>query len=706
MECVSSTLSSIFTEIGKYLVKQANYLHRFENIVEDLKTEARNLRSTQLRVKQDVERAKRNAEDIEKDVEKWLMDVQNVLEEIQGLEDEIEVNKTFLCGRCPNWRWQYKSSRRAVRKTNEMSKLRESGNFSRVSHSTTLPGVERSKDFISFKPMEDAFSQIMEALKNDKINMAGLYGMGGVGKTTLAKVVGKEAKEKKLFDEVVMVTVTQNPDIKNIQTHIAESLGLKFEVENIEVRAQRLCLRLKKEKKILIILDDVWKILNLTTIGIPFGDDHKDCTILLTTRRQQVCIDMKCQTRIQLDTLNEEEGLFLFKKHVSICNDSPMLNAVAKEVVGECGGLPIAIEAIGSALREKDVDEWKVVSKKLKMSKFLDIETVDQNIYACLKLSYDYLKAEETKFCFLLCSLFPEDYEIDLEELLRYGLGLDLYGDVDTIEEARTQLRVTINNLKASCLLLDAKEGFVKMHDLVRDVALWITSKGENVFMVKAGMRLKEWPKHQGLEHCTAISLMGNRIEMLPDDLVCPKLKILLLEGNYIVEVSGEFFEELKTLKVASFSTIDLPVKSLQFLTNLVTLQLINCRLSDISSIKKLAKLEILRLEGYGIVELPEELGELSKLRMLDITDCRKLKRIPANVIPRLSRLEEFYIGKYGFKAWEVEGNASLSELYQLNHLTILTLYINVQPYLPKDFVLPTNLLRYEISVNYDDDDD
>ncbi|TXG67022.1 hypothetical protein EZV62_008297 [Acer yangbiense] len=548
MEFASSILSSILSKIGEYLVDssihQANYLLRFKNYVDDLKREDENLRSTQHRVQHDVERAKRNTEEIEKDVEKWLMDVQNVLEEIQRLEDEMQVKKTFLCGQCPNWGCRYKLSKRAVKKMSEMAKLRESGKFDRLSYSTTLPGVEGPKDFISFKPTEYASSQIMEALKNDTINMIGLYGMGGVGKTTLAKVVGKEAKEKKLFDEVVMVTVSQNPDVKNLQTHIADFLGLKFEEETIEVRAQRLCLRLKKEKKILIILDDVWRILDLTTIGIPFGDDHKGCTILLTTREQQVCISMRCQSRIRLGILNEEEGLILFRKHAGIynINDSPTLNDVVKEVVGECGGLPIAIVTIGSALREKPIDEWKFVVKKLKLSKLVDIETVDQN---------------------------------------------------------------------------------------------------------------------------------------------------------------------MKALKVASLRWVDLSVKSLQFLTNLVTLQLIQCRVSDISSIKKLAQVEILSLKGSEIVELPEELGELSKLRMLDITDCRKLKRIPANVIPRLSRLEELYIGSYNcFEAWEVEGtsveqsNASLSELSKLDCLTILSLCINVQPLLPKDFVLPTKSLRYCVTVN------
>ncbi|KAK0600385.1 hypothetical protein LWI29_014450 [Acer saccharum] len=154
MEVASSILSSILSKIGEYFVesiRQANYLLRFKNIVDDLKKEDENLRSTQHRVQHEVERAKRNSEEIEKDVEKWLMDVQNVLEEIQRLEEDIQVKKTFLCGRCPNLRWRYKLSKRAVKKTSVMLKLQDSGKFDRVSHSTSLPGVE---ELYSFKAWE------------------------------------------------------------------------------------------------------------------------------------------------------------------------------------------------------------------------------------------------------------------------------------------------------------------------------------------------------------------------------------------------------------------------------------------------------------------------------------------------------------------------------------------------------------------------
>ncbi|KAK1581075.1 hypothetical protein Q3G72_002823 [Acer saccharum] len=370
---------------------------------------------------------------------------------------------------------------------------------------------------------------------------------------------------------------------------------------------------------------------------------------------------MGCQSRIQLDILNEEEGLILLRKHAGIYNFnvSPTLDDVVKEVVGECRGLPIAIVTIGSALREKSIDDWKDVSKKLKMSKFTDIEIVDQNVYASLKLSYDFLKAEETKFCFLLCSLFPEDYEIDLEELLRYGLGLDLYGDANTIEEARRQLRVTINNLKSSCLLLDAKEGSVKMHDLVRDVALWITSKGENGFMVKAGMRLTEWPRHQGLEQCTAISLMGNKIEMLPDglDFVLPtKLLRYCITVNY--ELAAVSYPKSRILKIRDIEATSLVAfKALYEKPGVECLELTDikgCCQNMVPSIDETGLNELKRLSLYSFDELEciidttqQQDVAFSNLVNLSLLYCDCLREICSGGRPPrgfLENLETLYI--------------------------------------------------------------
>lgn len=122
----------------------------------------------------------------------------------------------------------------------------------------------------------------------------------------------------------------------------------------------------------------------------------------------------------------------------------------------------------------------------------------------------------------LLCSLIPEDYEISWEELVIYGTGLGLYADAKTIEKARSQMRVMVNHLKAYCLLLDdGNENFVKMHDMVHNVALWIGSKGKK-FKRKAGLGLLE----ESLKQFVVISLMDNKLEVLPN------LEISLMEGQ------------------------------------------------------------------------------------------------------------------------------------------------------------------------------
>jgi len=172
------------------------------------------------------------------------------------------------------------------------------------------------------------------------------------------------------------------------------------------------------------------------------------------------------------------------------------LNRVAKEVARECQGLPIALVAVGKAVEGKSKNEWEVASEDLKKSQSRHVRKFDnrRNAYACLKLSYDFLKDEETKLCFLLCCLFHEDNDIPIEWLTRYAVGYGLYQDVMSIEGARKRVYMEIENLKACCMLLGTDtEEYGKMHDLVRDVAIQIASE-EYGFMVKAGFGLEEWP--------------------------------------------------------------------------------------------------------------------------------------------------------------------------------------------------------------------
>ncbi|XP_011013199.1 PREDICTED: disease resistance protein At4g27190-like isoform X3 [Populus euphratica] len=547
----------------------------------------------------------------------------------------------------------------------------------------------------------------MKALKDDNVNMIGLYGMGGVGKTTLVKEVGRRAKESQLFPEVLMATVSQNPNVTDIQHQMVDKLDLGKEKSTNAGRADLLWLRLKKVEKMLIILDDVWKHIDLKEIGIPFGDDHRGCKILLTTRRRDICSYMVCQKNVFLGLFSEKESWDLFRINAGLDDGDSTLNRVARDVARECNGLPIALVTMGRALRGKSADEWNRVSNQLKKSKFPVLENIEEkNAYACLKLSYDYLKSKETKLCFLLCCLFPEDYNIPVEDLTRYAVGYGLHQDGEPIEDAREQVHVAIQDLKACCLLLGTEtEEHVKMHDLVRDVAIQIASE-EYGFMVKAGLGLEKWPwTGKRFEGCTTISLMGNKLAELPEGLECPRLKVLLLEVDDGLNVPERFFEGMKELEVLSLEGGCLSLQSLELSTKLQSLVLISCGCKDLIWLRKLQRLKILGLMGcLSIKELPDEIGELKELRLLDVTDCDRLSRIPVNLIGRLKKLEELLIGDCSFEGWVVDGcdstggmNASLKELNSLSQLAVLSLRIPKVECIPRDFVFPDSLRKYDI---------
>ncbi|KAJ6950623.1 hypothetical protein NC651_004335 [Populus alba x Populus x berolinensis] len=704
---------SIVSKIAELLVepaiRQFRYMFCFNNFVQEFDEQMMNLSLALYRLQDAVDIAKRREEEIEIDVSKWLEDAKNEIEGVKRLQNEKgKIGKCFTW--CPNSMRQFKLSKALAKKTETLRKLEEnSRKFPGLSHKAPYQDIEflPSEGFTTSKSSKEALEQIMKALKDDNVNMIGLYGMGGVGKTTLVKEVGRRAKELHLFDEVLIATVSQNPNVTGIQDQMADGLDLEFDKNSQEGRAGRLWKRLQG-KKMLIILDDVWKDIDLKEIGIPFGDAHRGCKILLTTRLENICSSMKCQQKVLLRVLSENEAWDLFKINAGLRDEDSDLNRVAKKVARECKGLPIALVTVGRALRDKSAVEWEVAFDQLKKSQFLDMEQLDEqkNAYACLKLSYDYLKHEKTKLCFLLCCLFPEDYNIPIEELTRYAVGYGLHQDEESIEDARKRVYVAIKNLKACSMLLGTEtEEDVKMHDLVRDVAIQIASSEKYGFMVKASFGLKEWPgSNKSFEGCTVISLMGNELTELPEGLVCPQLKVLLLELDRGLNVPERFFEGMKAIEVLSLHGGCLSLQSLELSTNLQTLLLRRCECKDLIWLRKLQRLEILSfIWCASIEELPDEIGELKELRLLDLTSCFDLRRIPVNLIGRLKKLEELLIRDKSFKEWDVVGcdstegmNASLTELSSPSHLAVLSLRIPKVECIPRDFVFPS-LLKYDI---------
>ncbi|KAM5573635.1 hypothetical protein ABKV19_013265 [Rosa sericea] len=578
--------------------------------------------------------------------------------------------------------------------------------------------TESTGDFTVFEATRQAMDQLMKALKDNKVTAVGVYGMGGVGKTTLVEHVGQEARKQGLFDRVIMVTVNQTPDLKRIQGILADRLGIKLMNETDEGRASRLYSEIMRRNKTLIILDNVWGIINLPSIGIPTYDNLQSCNskVLLTTRRQNVCHAMISQENIILNSLSKEDSWTLFVKYARMSFESTDFEDVARKLAGECGGLPVALIAVARALGDKDLTEWKHAAQRLEKSQVANRE--DEGVaFKCIKLSYDFLKHEDSKSCFLLCCLFPEDYDIQIEDLFKYGIGKGLFKDAATIQEARGEADLVAKHLIHSSLLLDSEyDGCVRMHDVIRDTAIQITqSEDEDGFLVKAGCGLKIWPCRLGEGH-TAISLMKNDIRELPEELVCPKLQILLLQENDdLDQIPDTFFENTSSLRVVdlSYTSVSSLSKSFIHLSNLQGLYLDSCQnISDISVLKNLKKLEILSMKEYPLKELSTEIGNLTNLRVLDVSGQGSvgegIVRIPSGVISKLRKLEELCL-HCGFWDWgsNVEGegettNVSFDEVTSLPYLNNLKICISDVKCFPKGVRVNPSWTCFDICIGRD----
>ncbi|CAL8997785.1 unnamed protein product [Prunus brigantina] len=267
---------------------------------------------------------------------------------------------------CLDLRWHYNLGKKAMEDKEAVNKLLEKGDFQTISvqvpHPIEIESTMSTGGFQAFGSTRKAMDQVMTTLKDDKVTVIGVYGMGGVGKTTMVKQVGAQARKDGLFDHVIMAVFSQNPNLMKIQGQLSDMLGLKLQEETELGRAGRLKKRILKGNKTLIILDDIWNASQtLTSVGIPSPFELQECNskVLLTTRRLNVCHAMKSHAKVHLDVLSVEDSWNLFTKEAGRSFDSRTSYDVARKVARECAGLPIALIAVARALGDKDFDEWK-----------------------------------------------------------------------------------------------------------------------------------------------------------------------------------------------------------------------------------------------------------------------------------------------------------------------------------------------------------
>ncbi|KAF3616247.1 hypothetical protein FXO38_34656 [Capsicum annuum] len=281
--------------------------------------------------------------------------------------------------------------------------------------------------------------------KDENVSSISIYGMGGVGKTTLAKHIYNHLREESSY-QVHWATVSLGLIIKRLQDDLAkiEKMDLS-DVEDEHRRVDQLNWTFKKMKNIVIILDDICECLSLEKLGYPLGVE--DCRLILTSRSSEAYQNMGCKELLEVKKLNTNDSWELFRKSLgSETRLSPNIEGVAKTMEGRCKGLPLGLITLEGSMRGvTDLREWKNSLKE-----FLD--DLENDVFKVLKYSYDRLRNTTMQECFLYCDLYPEDYVIDRYELIdRFMIESPVKGN--SREEEFHHGHTILNKLVTLCLL-------------------------------------------------------------------------------------------------------------------------------------------------------------------------------------------------------------------------------------------------------------
>ncbi|XP_028771720.1 disease resistance protein SUMM2-like [Neltuma alba] len=155
------------------------------------------------------------------------------------------------------------------------------------------------------------FHQVWSSIEANNVGVIGLWGTGGIGKTNLLKKISNELGERKPDFLVIWVVVSKELNLDAIMDNIRKSVGIGdatwSSCNNQEEKSSKI-LGVLKQIKFALLLDDVWKGLDLNLVGVPHPEDSNfECKVLFTTRVEDVCEKMQAQESFKVDFLNEKK---------------------------------------------------------------------------------------------------------------------------------------------------------------------------------------------------------------------------------------------------------------------------------------------------------------------------------------------------------------------------------------------------------------
>ncbi|KAM7477963.1 hypothetical protein LguiA_026176 [Lonicera macranthoides] len=460
--------------------------------------------------------------------------------------------------------------------------------------------MKGAPDIKKFPTLSVPLEKILGLLTKRKIKGIKILGMMGTGKTTIMQNLNNHEKIAAMFDLdylVIWVNVSMeenkwNFSLEQMQQSIVKRLNLDVEGANDEKVAERIRGELW-DKKCLLLLDGVKEDFELTQIGIAlnYGNGSK---LVLTTRMGHVYDSIVDQV-VRVGRLSNDEARDMFKKILgqSKCNFGPVMSGVVKC----CDNLPFVIKMVASAFKNKETEESWVQGYK-NLTRFpKEGDVAIQKVYKYLEFCCDELEGAQ-KNCFLYCASYPEESDIGADWLLDCWAAEDLYG-TNQVRDFGCHI---LDELKKVSLLEERVYGYVKMHKLIRKVALGkLLADCERKHLVKISQSVQDPLSVEDWNQKNRISLVDNKLTTLPECPDCPMLSTLILKRNQSLnKIHNLFFENTGNLRVLDLCH-----------TGIASLP---------SSLRKLKLLKVLYLNDCTcLVQLPSEIGELESLQVLDI---------------------------------------------------------------------------------------
>ncbi|KAF8034510.1 hypothetical protein BT93_C0739 [Corymbia citriodora subsp. variegata] len=445
--------------------------------------------------------------------------------------------------------------------------------------------------------IDDRAEHVMSKIESHATWIIGIYGMGGIGKTTLAKVLYNKLSSQ--FEGRSFVAdireASQREDIKFLQKQLISSITRKAcDVSTVDEGIGMIKSQFTS-KKCLILLDDMDDNTQLKALARDSSWFKAGSIIIITTRNKSILDEARASYMYQLDELPFDQSLILFSQH-AFGKDSPPSDyeAISHKFVSITRGLPLALEAIGSSLCGKTKEALEDALKKFK-------NMPDKKVQKSLRISYDALD-EEVQQIFLDIACFFNGSSKQIPSYMWDACGFFPGKGIEV--------------LSLMSLIKIEKDGKIIMHDQLRDVGREIV-RLEN--QEKPQKRSRLWNKEEAKD-------------VLENNKGTSKIEALKIGNCWGKSYTFEQFKELTNLRFLQIEFAGLAGDFQNLLPNLRWLQWQTTSWNFAATNFQPKKLVVLNLSGSGISDDWrgwDPLKMANKLKVLNLSKCYYLRRTP-----------------------------------------------------------------------------